>query len=134
MSRFERAHGAPSLALVVSHDPVERGEEILNRYEIDPGSHRRLKRAGETAAHKMLAMLENEAQFNELSQSNKLKLIDMALSRAFGNVENQSAEVKLQERREASEPQRLNKLQLLASKIDLPELAKARKAQAERTP
>lgn len=100
-----------------------------HRYAIDMASLKLIKESGRRATMRLFEMIENEAEWAELSARDKLAIIETAMSRAYGRVETESAELKI-EAGESDAPTAAlpTYLRSLAGKLDLPELRGAKAA------
>lgn len=105
------------------------GSRRASRYAIDVASLKLLKESGRQATRRLFDLISDEAAWAELSAKDKLSIIDTALNRAYGRVETESAEVKLDsETSDAPTAALPTYLRSLAGKLDLPELRGAKAA------
>lgn len=105
------------------------GSRRASRYAIDVASLKLLKESGRQATRRLFDLISDEAAWADLSAKDKLAIIDTALNRAYGRVETESAEVKLEsENMDAPTAALPTYLKSLAGKLDLPELRGAKAA------
>ena len=107
----------------------DRHTRRASRYAIDTASLKLLKESGRQATRRLFDLISDEAAWAELSAKDKLSIIDTALNRAYGRVETESAEVKMEaENTDAPTAALPTYLRSLAGKLDLPELRGAKAA------
>ena len=126
-----RAPPGSKLVVVASQAEEEvKRIAVEARYAVDPYSAKNLKEAGRRASMKLLNMIENEAIWAELSAKAQLAVITLALDRAYGRVENITAETKMGSLDAQQSGGALpNHLRALAGSLTLPEMSGARKAE-----
>lgn len=115
---------------VVPQSPEEQVRRAVahERYAIDGASAKLVKETGRRAVLKMFEMLNDEEKWNGMGPRNQMALIDLALNRAFGRVENVTAEAKMADSNSEVSGALPHHLRLLAGTLNLPELQGAKSA------
>ena len=118
---------------VVAVNPEEQVRRAVahERYAMDGASAKLVKENGRRAVLKMFEMLNDEEKWAGLGTHNQMALIDLALNRAFGRVENVTAETKLSSADSEVAGALPHHLRLLAGTLNLPELQGAKSAKKE---
>ena len=98
------------------------------RYAMDSTSAKLLKETGRRAAMRLFDMLGNDEKWEQLGQRNQIALVELALTRAFGRVENVTADEKLTDSKGEVAGALPMHLKALAGRLTLPELQGAKAA------
>lgn len=96
MSRFER--GKSTALVVVPKENKVNANDVgrqVSRYNMPLEVMDTVGLAGDVAARRMVDMLTDERKFNTMKDTDKLRLLDMAMNRAYGAVTNASTEQKV---------------------------------------
>lgn len=119
--------------VVVAQSPEDKVSFAAReqRYALDSASAKLLKETGRRAAMRLFELMGDDDKWSEVGPRNQIALIDLALSRAFGRIENVTAEAKLMDDKTEVAGSLPNHLKALAGTLALPELQGAKAAKKD---
>lgn len=128
MSRFKRGKGT-SLMVVAQPTPEDTVNTHANvrrlRYQMPLHAIDNVQAAGVVASSRLLDMLTDETEFQNLSQHARLKAIELALTQAFGRASSSLDEEKVRKTDAPAQKATLREqLVRLNNLVQLPEMRK----------
>lgn len=128
----------PGAKLMVVASTAPEDEVVKSKYDqryaMDAASAKLLKETGRRATMRLFEMLGDDEKWGAVGPRNQIALVELALNRAFGRVETNTAEAKMADSKVEIAGALPHHLRALASTLMFPEMAGAKAAKDETKP